>query len=441
MEDGQEMTQFVYGSDAWKAGDFTICYLSEQFRQKDDVSISILNEIRSGQVSEKSHALLKTRFTSVLTAEQIAQTTIEPTRLYTHNINVDQVNDTALGKVPGPEYQYEMKMKGKPMLVDMLKKSCLAPEILRLRKGARVMCVKNNFEQGYVNGTLGVVVSCGPGVAPVIAVVPSREYPDGRKITIEQATWKIEDDGKVLAEITQYPLRLAWAITVHKSQGMSLDAVEVDLSRSFEPGMGYVALSRVRTLAGLRIIGMNTTALEVHAGVLEYDGVLQSRSGHAEKEHEHTNQDRLIEAQKKFLARVASQHKIRSEKQPTIEITAELIGKRKTLKAIAKERNLTEDTVLDHVERLIEGGYEIDISYMKKDISYAHFCKIQDAFAELVEGSEEDSDDGNGEGAESSRPLPLLSPIKSKVGANISFKEIRLARILLGYVKAKLENI
>jgi hypothetical protein len=344
------------------------------------------------------------------------------------------VNDTALGKVAGHEYQYEMRSKGKPMLVEMLKKSCLAPEILRLRKGARVMCVKNNFEQGYVNGTLGVVVSCGPGVPPVIAVAPSREYPDGRKITIEQATWKIEDDGKVLAEITQYPLRLAWAITIHKSQGMSLDAVEVDLSRSFEPGMGYVALSRVRTLAGLRIIGMNTIALEVHSGVLEYDGVLQSRSGHAEREHVNSDSESLAQAYKQFLARVAPQHKIRAEKKSTIEITAELITKRKTLKAIAKERNLTEDTVLDHIERLIEGGHEIDISYMKKEISYAHFRKIQDAFAEIVENSDRDNDD-SGDEDEALRSVPLLSPIKSKVGANISFKEIRLARILLGYIK------
>src|SRR6202034_4105473 len=142
---------------------------------------------------------------------------------------------------------------------------------LRLRKGARVMCVKNNLDKGYVNGTLGVVVSCAPGVDPTIITAPTREPPQGRRVLTEQASWRIEDEGRVIAEINQYPLRLAWAITVHKSQGMSLDAIEVDLSRSFEPGMGYVALSRVRTLAGLTILGMNEAALQVNSDVLRYD--------------------------------------------------------------------------------------------------------------------------------------------------------------------------
>jgi len=146
-----------------------------------------------------------------------------------------------------------------------------APEVLRLRKGARVMCVKNNFEEGYVNGTLGVVVSCAPDSDPVIRTGASPDHPEGRLITIERANWQIADDGKILAELDQYPLRLAWAITVHKSQGMSLDAVEVDLSKAFEAGMGYVALSRVRTLAGLSILGFSENALKVNGEVLEFD--------------------------------------------------------------------------------------------------------------------------------------------------------------------------
>ncbi|MDB5258814.1 MAG: ATPase, partial [Candidatus Taylorbacteria bacterium] len=240
-------TEFIYNADSWREGDFSICYLSENHRQKDDVSLTILNEIRAGVVSKESMAHLRSRHVEVLRTQPkdsaAAAAYIEPTRLFTHNLNVDSVNSDELDKVDAAEFIYEMRSKGRPMLVESLMKSCLAPQILRLRKGARIMCVKNNFDKGYVNGTLGTVVSCGPGVQPVILTAPTRDHPNGRTVAIEESSWKIEDEGKVLAEITQYPLRLAWAITVHKSQGMSLDAIEVDLSRSFEPGMGYVALS------------------------------------------------------------------------------------------------------------------------------------------------------------------------------------------------------
>src|SRR5690606_40742426 len=101
---------------------------------------------------------------------------------------------------------------------------------------------------------------------------------DGRTIYTEQASWKVEEDGRTRAELAQLPLRLAWAITIHKSQGMSLDAAEIDLSKSFVPGMGYVALSRVRTLEGLRIKGMNNVALRTNEFVLELDEKLRRQS-------------------------------------------------------------------------------------------------------------------------------------------------------------------
>ena len=100
----------------------------------------------------------------------------------------------------------------------------------------------------------------------------------GRRIRATPASWTVEDGGKTLAEIVQIPLKLAWAITVHKSQGMSMDAAEVDLGDSFEPGMGYVALSRVRTLSGLSLLGLNETALRVSAEALEIDVQLRARS-------------------------------------------------------------------------------------------------------------------------------------------------------------------
>ncbi len=291
---------FIYRSKAWRDGRFTVCYLSENFRHKDDVSISVLNDIRSGEISERSYEHLK-----ACRPAKYSKSEVMPTRLFTHNIDVDKVNQTELDKISEVEHTYEMSSKGKKHALESLKRSCLAPEVLRLKKGARVMCVKNNFEAGYVNGTLGVVVSCGYGLDPVIHAAPTPDFPQGRRLTIEQATWTIDDDGHILAEIKQYPLRLAWAITVHKSQGMSLDAVEVDLSRSFEPGMGYVALSRARSFSGLTILGMNDMALRVHPEVLEYDRHLRDLSSKAEAVLADSSNDTLKKMHEEFLVKAA----------------------------------------------------------------------------------------------------------------------------------------
>jgi len=311
---GERQARFISDAESWKEGNFTICYLEGNFRQVNDHSLGILNDIRAGRMSEESYKLLMSRKVDK-GGKQVSQDEIA-TMLYTHNVDVDAINEAELGKMDGYETTYEMTSRGKKPLVQALKKSCLAPELLRLKVGARVICVKNNFDEGYVNGTLGVVVSCGFGGDPIVRTAPSPGFPSGRTITISKATWVIDDGEKILAEITQYPLRLAWAITVHKSQGMSLDTVSVDLSKCFEPGMGYVALSRVRTLSGLNILGMNEMAHKVNPQVLEYDRQLKILSGKAESILAHTEQSEILQAQKAFLASAAPLHSLKESKSP-----------------------------------------------------------------------------------------------------------------------------
>jgi hypothetical protein len=157
-----------------------------------------------------------------------------------------------------------MKTKGSRPRVEGLVKSLLAPEELVLKVGAEVMFVANDFAAGFVNGSRGRVIRFDDDL-PLVKLYT------GKIIKVEPYTWSIVEDGKVRAEAVQLPLRLAWAITIHKSQGMSLDAAQIDLSKSFTPGMGYVALSRVRSLNGIYLTGINAMALQLHPDIYEFD--------------------------------------------------------------------------------------------------------------------------------------------------------------------------
>lgn len=118
---------------------------------------------------------------------------------------------------------------------------------------------------------------------------------------VEPLEWTIEDDGKVLAEISQIPLRLAWAITVHKSQGITLDSAIVDLSHAFEYGQGYVALSRVRTLSGLFLKGFNNRALEVHPDILAKDNEFRELSQKVERSFAKAPLERVHQLHQDFI--------------------------------------------------------------------------------------------------------------------------------------------
>ncbi len=404
---GEKESHFSYKSEAWKKLNLKICYLEEQHRHKDDKFIKILNGIRGNNLTEESFSHLRGRDNAIL------KEGIEPTKLHTHNINVDTINDTELNKLPGQIFTYQMEDKGRKALVDALKKSCLAPEVLRLKKGARVMFVKNNFEEGYANGTLGKVIECS-NYGPKIMLN------SGKVITPEKVNWVIEEEGKTKATITQYPLRLAWAITVHKSQGMSLDAVEVDLSKSFEQGMGYVALSRVRTLEGLRLLGINKNALEVREDVLIYDEDLKEMSD-SDKQWLYSLSDKEIKTkQEEFLKKVAPPEgtkidKKKKNKISPIQETKNMLSQGMGMKEILEHKGIKIGTLLDHIEKIITEDPDFDIKHLKDEIPTGKYKKIWMAFRELY-GENRDF---------------LLNPIKNKLGSAYTFEELRIVRLFV----------
>jgi hypothetical protein len=168
------------------------------------------------------------------------------------------------------------------------------------------MCVKNAADRKYVNGSLGVVIGFEED-----SDLPIVELTNGRTITLKPETWELLDGDKRRAQIMQIPLRLAWAITVHKSQGMTLDAARIDLSRAFVEGMGYVALSRVRSLKHLILDGLNGMALRVSPLAKQIDTHLRERSDQAIQQYaDHIQQWHADEASGAHQQQMAEQAKV-----------------------------------------------------------------------------------------------------------------------------------
>jgi len=262
ISSGNEVAEFVYKAQVWNEMDVRVCYLEEQHRQNDKKMTRILENIRTNNIDAEILDLLKARM------KIKAKENVKPVRLFTHNANVDFINEAELQKIRAPKFSYYMSGEGEKTLVDTLKKNCLAPENLDLKIGANVMFVKNKFKDEkvvYVNGTTGVVIGFGEKDYPLV------QLKSGEEILVTPDSWVVENDDMVLARINQIPLRLAWAITVHKSQGMTLEAAEIDLSKCFAYGMGYVALSRLTSLDGLYLSGINEMAYKVDPQVLEYN--------------------------------------------------------------------------------------------------------------------------------------------------------------------------
>ncbi len=182
------------------------------------------------------------------------------------------------------------------------------------------------------------------------------ELKSGEKIRVEPEIWSIENGDSVLATVSQIPLKLARAITVHKSQGMTLDAAEIDLSKVFEPGQAYVALSRLRTLEGLSLLGLNTSGLNAHPLVLRADKYFQEQSQIMAEEYESYTKDELETLPKAFMKMIGGTYhdendlnnrntEVKKKSAPKAKVasntllqTLDLVKENKSISQIAEER-------------------------------------------------------------------------------------------------------
>ena len=416
--------KFAFMSEAWLDAKFHICYLSEQHRQVSEAANGgldlddILNQIRRQEVTFESIAALEATFDQ--------NVDIKRTRLYTHNLNVNSINDKELAALEGEMMRFTATSTGDSKLVETLKKTVRTQDDLVLKVGAKVMFIKNNTELGVSNGTMGELIGFAAvkvddskdnsddlidddsaennadkntkskskkatkekekpkSKKPSMQKMPVVRLNSGREVIAEPEEWIIEDEtGDVLASYEQVPLCLAWAITIHKSQGMTLDAAEIDLSRTFELGQGYVALSRLKSLAGLQLLGMNDMSLQLDPLARGADKRFLVLSEEADANYAMLDEESMTQAHEKFVlksggtlsksvidAYATLQKKRREQQQAQIDkkqklsnqvsdksestllATRVLLEESLTIAEISQARQLSQSTIMRHIGEL-----------------------------------------------------------------------------------------
>lgn len=254
---------FCFEADAWTSlvnAGMQSMELRTIFRQSDIYFVDVLRQVRQGRLTPADlREALSENF-----ARLRADDGVQATKLYTHRADVDAINESELSKIQEKEHSFQSRDQGDQALLET---TCPVPRRVVLKKGAQVLLLKNlQQSKGLVNGARGVVTGFSSSGLPFVKFASG-----GRELLVERCIFPITLGNRMVAERTQIPLQLAYATTIHKSQGMTLDKIEVSLDKAFEAGMSYVALSRARSLQGLRIVGeVSAEGLRADPKVLKF---------------------------------------------------------------------------------------------------------------------------------------------------------------------------
>lgn len=488
--------KFAFMSEAWLDTKFHICYLSEQHRQVSEAANGgldlddILNQIRRQEVTFEAIAALEATFDQ--------NVDIKRTRLYTHNLNVNKINDTELAALSGEMKRFEATSTGDSKLVDTLKKTVRTQDELILKVGAKVMFIKNNTELGVSNGTMGELIgfaavkvddsqdttdalieeddtdkdeesaSAAKGKnkkdkdsdkkqpkakKPTTQKMPVVRLNSGREVIAEPEEWIIEDEtGDVLASYEQVPLCLAWAITIHKSQGMTLEAAEIDLSRTFELGQGYVALSRLKSLAGLQLLGMNDMSLQLDPLARGADKRFLVLSEEADANYAMLDEESMTQAHEKFILKSGGtlsksvieayanlQQKRREQQQAQIDkkqklgnqvsdksdstllATRILLEESLSIAEISQARQLSQSTIMRHIGELKSQDPSLMCDHLRPDDEVMTAVGNAYVAIKVANNPNDFNDDGS----------IKLRPIFDHLKQTIDYNTIRLALIFI----------
>lgn len=243
-------TPFFFSSNALKQVGYLIVELKKVYRQQDEQFISLLNQIRENRASDATLQALNQRFIPNFEPPKNSNFI----RLTTHNAPAQYINEQQLAALPSRAFSYTAEVED-----NFPESSYPADFVLTLKPGAQVMFIKNDPQHRFYNGMIGEVIGVKPDEEGDKIIVRSKDSDEefelekmewvNAKYTINEETKEIEET--VEGKFRQYPLRLAWAITIHKSQGLTFEHAIIDASHSFTHGQTYVALSRCKTLEGM----------------------------------------------------------------------------------------------------------------------------------------------------------------------------------------------
>lgn len=261
---------FCFDAESWDESVPTQIYLTKIVRQDGEKFIKCLNDIRIGSITPETKQLLES-----CVNKKFTKNGIKPTQLFPTNRQVKKVNDMELDrlaeKYPNLSFrQYDMDIqfypdvKNKAFIREKFLKNCQLLESLQLCIGAQVMLLINlDLDEGLANGSRGVIVD-------FVGDMPKVKFMNGTVRIIEQHAWDHEVQDKPLLKAVQIPIKPAWGISIHKTQGMTLDCVKIDMGNIFEYGQAYVGLSRVKSFEGLCITSLDWDRIKAHPRALEY---------------------------------------------------------------------------------------------------------------------------------------------------------------------------
>ncbi|KAK9404365.1 ATP-dependent DNA helicase PIF1 [Crotalus adamanteus] len=253
--------KFCFQAKSWRKCIHLNMELTEVRRQTDKEFISLLNAVRLGRWTEEVNRLL-----TQTVMQKVERDGILATRLCTHKDDVEFTNTMQLRQLSGQLRSFKA-VDSDPMLAKTLDAQCPVKSIIELKEGAQVMLTKNlDVSQGLVNGARGVVI----GFETEGKGLPKVRFLCGVTNVIEFERLVFKGPAGTYLTRQQIPLKLAWAISIHKSQGMTLDCAEVSLARVFESGQAYVALSRARSLASIRVLDFEAKVVRANPCVLRF---------------------------------------------------------------------------------------------------------------------------------------------------------------------------
>lgn len=251
---------FCFLSPIWKDAEISVIHLTKVHRQSNLEFLEVLTKLRIGEYDKQVEDFIGDKLYEGMPSE-------ESTKLYAMNKSVDEENNRMIAMLPGKKKTFICETSGPRTNVDVLVRGLAAPETLELKVGAKVMALINDSELAYVNGSIGHVTKIS-GQNVVV------EFEDGERELFEPYTWEAKDaEGNVIATFTQIPLRLAYAITMHKSQGMTIDGeLFVDCKGIRSDGQFYVAMSRIKDPSKLKILNFRKDIIKASVSAKSFYG-------------------------------------------------------------------------------------------------------------------------------------------------------------------------